>query len=278
MIHMRQTWQDQAIALPRLDDDFSPIVGLERDADAVSLEAVPVPTLRRWMADAAIDVDGPDTKLCAAYLMGDLSFAVVQTFAALALRGQWVVGADMDAVHVCPRFVQWTEDGENGVSQAFDLTLTPDALAFAPSLSPHAFAKTVEGLFHPLVGDMTHLSKLSNTAFHRLVGDSIAYAFLTHGRALDREQEGMDAAMSILREPGTKLTNRKVRFDHITLPEAPEIGQWLRVRGGCCRAYTRPGKPDYCTTCVLRDDASRTDRFRNYLRRTYLRADNHTSR
>ncbi|MEJ6403142.1 (2Fe-2S)-binding protein [Yoonia sp. 2307UL14-13] len=270
---MRQTWQDLAVALPRLDDDFSPVIQFQPAPDFAALNDIPEAALPRWMADAAIDVEGPDAKLRAAYLMGDLSFAVVQTFAALALRGYWVVASHASPVGVRPRFVHWTEDGENGVSQTFDLFLNPDSLVFSHAPSPYAFARTIEDLFSPIVKAMTHQSKLSNTAFHRLIGDSIAYAFLAHGRVLDREQEAMVAALSILREPGTKLTNRKVRFDHITLPEAPEIGQWLRVRGGCCRAYTRPGKPDYCTTCVLRDDESRAERFRNYLRRTRLRAD-----
>ena len=115
------------------------------------------------------------------------------------------------------------------------------------------------------------VSGLSRKALWLLVGDSLAYSLLHHARALGDPGRGIGAALAILRVPGTPLTTRKTRFDWVALPDAPQVGDWLRVRGGCCRAYTRP-KSAYCTTCVLRDDASRTERYRDYLRRTWIGA------
>ena len=268
MIHLRATWQQVVRDLPRVEDDFSPVVHLTPDADAITLSDITSRTVKRWMADATADEPGADAKLAAAYLMGDVANTVCQIFAALALRGHWLSAVGTGAIGLIPRLVPWVEDGETGVSMTFDVCLAPDALAIGRATSPYRFAKSLEDLFAPLVQHLCRESRLGITALYRLAGDGLAYAFLTHGRALEAEQAGMDIAMEILRTPGTKLANKQVRFDHIQLPEAPQISGVLRVRGGCCRAYTRTGKPNYCTTCVLRDDESRNERYRNFLRRT----------
>lgn len=270
MIHLRDTWQHLVQDVPRVEDDFSPVVHLAPRADAVLLSAITPHIVQRWMADATADEPGADAKLAAAYLMGDVANAVCQVFAALALRGHWLTAIGAESVGLIPRFVPWEEDGENGLSMTFDICLAPSDLAIGRAASPYGFAKSLEDLFAPLVQRLHSESGLGITALYRLVGDSLAHGFLTHGRVLNAERTGMDLAMAILHVPDTRLANKQVRFDHIQLPEAPEISGVLRVRGGCCRAYTRPGKPNYCTTCVLRDDESRNERYRNFLRRTRL--------
>ncbi len=270
MIHLRDTWQQAVQDVPRVEGDFSPVMHLTPHADAALLTEITPHIVQRWMADATTDEPGADAKLAAAYLMGNVANPVCQVFAALALRGYWLSAAGAGSVGLIPRFVPWAEDGDRGVSMTFDICLAPDALAIGRAARPCRFAKSQEDLFAPLVRRLHSESRLGITALYRLVGDSLAYAFLTHGRALKAEQTAMDTALAILRAPGTKLANKQVRFDQIQLPEAPQISGVLRVRGGCCRAYTRPGKPSYCTTCVLRDDESRIERYRDFLRRTRL--------
>ena len=81
----------------------------------------------------------------------------------------------------------------------------------------------------------------------------------------------MEQARALLRQRGSKLFNKQTDFEWISLPEAPQIGDWMRVRGGCCRYYTAPAADAaYCTTCVLRDGDSRRERYRDYLRRSRL--------
>lgn len=268
MMHLRGTLEQVLHAMPKLDTDFSPMVSLGNAQAGTPLGAIPDATLRTWMQDATPQDPEGDAKLQAAYLMGDVTFALGEVLAGLALRNTWLVAADPVRVALAARQVTWDEDGETGSTQVFDLAVRPDGLTFSKTATHPDFAMAVEAMFAPLVHALNKASGLSNAALYRLVGDSFGCAFLAHGRLLGCDQAATDHACAVFHASGTKLRNKQLRFDYITLPEAPHVGDWLRVRGGCCRAYTRPGKPNYCTTCVLRDDASRIARYRNYLRRT----------
>lgn len=272
MIHLRDHWQQTLRIMPRLNGAFCPITHPETRADAVPLGAVPDYVLRQWMADATAQDAGADTKCAAAYLIGDLADAICHILAGLVLQDYWLFTADPGVIGMLPRFVRWERDGARGVSLCFDLCVPPKAMTFKAAADPHHFAHALSNIFAPVVEQLQQASGLGQAALYRLVGDSLAAACLAHGRAMRAEQEAMAIAMAILRHPGTKLHNRQVRFDHVALPEAPGIDAWFRIRGGCCRAYTRPGKHDYCTTCVLRDDDSRHAKLRDHLRRTRLGA------
>ncbi|MGJ8624129.1 MAG: hypothetical protein ACSHW1_15325 [Yoonia sp.] len=252
--------------IPKLEGAFSPEISVGPSSGATNLATVDDVVLRRWMADATMGVDGADAKLAAAYLMGNITAALAEIVTGLALRSHCLTAAAPSAVALVARFVPWAQDGENGVSLVFDMHLSADGLMFENTVRPYEFAKAIEDILSPLVRTLSNTSGLSKAALFRLAGDSLAYAFLAHGKILGREGEAMALAYAVLRAPTTALTNKQVHFDFIALPEAPHIGEWLRVRGGCCRAYTRPGFPEHCTTCVLRDKDSRTQRYRDYLR------------
>lgn len=269
MIHLRDTLVQTLGRLPRLEGDFSPIVKLGLDK-GYALAEFPPQILHRVLADAAADVEGADQKLEAAYLMGNVAFCLAEPLVGLAMHGHWLDAAHARCIALSPRLVTWEEEGEKGVDQVFDVGLAAAGLHFGATADTAAFAMAVEHLITSLVNTIHTATGLSKPALYMLVADSFGYAFLAHGRHLGCEDRAIALAMEVFGQHGTKLYSKKLRFDRITLPEAPHIGAWLRVRGGCCRAYTRPGKPNYCTTCVLRDDESRAERYRNYLRRTHL--------
>ncbi len=271
MIHAVPTSLRHALdALPKLHADFSPVACWGDVLDDIAFEAVPDQTLVSWMQAAAAKEPCGDARLQAAYLMSDLAGAVGEVLAGLALRGYWLVSAGAGRVALTARQTAWEDDGETGVAQVFDVVLDPAGCGFVQRPNHKAFATAVEAIFGPFIRQLSAASGLGQPALFRLVGDSFGYAFLAHGRLLGCPLTGINHAKAIFQISGTKLRNKQLRFDYITLPEAPEIGDWLRVRGGCCRAYTRPGKPNYCTTCVLRDDDSRNERYRNFLRRKHV--------
>ncbi len=273
MIQLRDTVERTLAGLPKLEGAFSPAVRLAPTADGLTLGDIPAPALHRLLADATASEEAPDKKLDAAYLIGTFAFCLAEPLVGLALRGHWLCGADPAGVALTPRFEKWTEDGETGVEQVFDICLDPSLLAFDRHADATRFAQTVQDLITPLCVAINATTGLSRPALFMLVSDSFAYAFLAHGRQLEQQDHAMALALASFGQRGTRLFTKKLRFEHISLPEAPEIGEWIRVRGGCCRAYTRPGKPDYCTTCVLRDDQSRTERYRTYLRRIWRTQD-----
>lgn len=270
MMHLRDSLEQVLRTMPTLDTDFSPVVRLGNTQAGTPLGAIPEAVLAAWMHGATHQDPEGDAKLQAAYLMGDVAFALGEILAGLALRDKWLVASDPMRVFLSARDAIWDEGGEVASAQVFDLRLQPDGLTFAKTAAHFDFATALEATFAPLVHALNIASGLPRAALYRLVGDSFGYAFLAHGRLLECEKMATDHARAVFHTPATKLRNKQLRFDYITLPEAPHIGDWLRVRGGCCRAYSRPGKPDYCTTCVLRDDHSRIARYRDYLRRTKL--------
>lgn len=255
-------------ALQPLEGDFSPAVRLApRDTNGTALCELTDGDVRRLMADAILDEPGGDAKLAAAYLMGIASWSICEGLVGLAMRGLWLAAARPDAVRLTQRFVHWEEDGDKGVSLAFDLEIDSEHTAFVDIVACAGFATTLEEVHAPLVDALYAASGLSRAALWRLVADSLAAAFLEHGRHLDRVDQAMAYARTILRDRSTKLANRQTDFEWITLPENPDTGRWMRLRGGCCRYYTAPrGNADYCTTCVLRDAESRRKRFQAYIR------------
>ncbi|MEM9969436.1 MAG: (2Fe-2S)-binding protein [Pseudomonadota bacterium] len=270
MTHIPRDLQTTAATLVPLEGDFSPILHLTgATSSGVNMANLSDDCVRRLMADAILDEPGGDAKLAAAYLMGTVSWSICEPLAGLALRGLWLAAARSKAVSLIQRFVHWEQDGEKGVSLAFDVHIDPDQAAFVDMPALPGFATTLEQIHTSLVDRLYAISGLSRAALWRLVADSLAAAFLEHGRAIGQTDLAMSHARNIIRDKSSKLFNKQTDFAWIDLPEAPETGDWMRVRGGCCRYYTAPREDaDYCTTCVLRSDESRRERYRNYLRRT----------
>lgn len=229
--------------------------------------------LADWLAAELTEAAGaagaaaPDEKLAGAYLVNSLSWAVPEPLAWLALSGAALPAIPPEAAALTARRAPWEEDGDSGEAIAYDLVLNPARIGPAPERpAAEALGALVAGLFAPLVAAVARRSGLSRGALWRLVGDGLSACLLAQGKATGREEPAMALARAILADPRRPLRSRQTGFVRIALPDRPEIAEWFRARGGCCRYYTLPGA-EYCTTCVLRDLASRDDRLAAHLRR-----------
>ncbi|WP_404379175.1 (2Fe-2S)-binding protein [Caenispirillum salinarum] len=232
--------------------------------DAVTLGTLE-PVLDDWIAKAAGSRES-DIRMRAMFLMGGLSFSLSEVLAGPALDGIWLSDIPAAAVAARPWYMTYGGDGATEQVQLFDLWIDADALG--AGTGPDGFGRAFEGLLAPLVEELHRRSRLSRAAFWREAADSLTASLLIHGKEAGREEAAMAAALQLVRQKGSKLANRQTGFIRVDLPERPDIAEWFRERGGCCRSYTSPGV-EYCLTCVLRDRASRVDRLRDHLRRKH---------
>ena len=139
------------------------------------------------------------------------------------------------------------------------------------------FRQSVEGHFHPLVGQLHARTNLARNALWRLVADAVAATFLDAGRRFGRIEEAKAAAMAILKQPGSPLCNRQLHYFDLTLSneDCGEISHTFRARGGCCRHYTVDDGA-VCPTCVLNTPERRDAELRMAMRQHVLRT-RHTS-
>lgn len=239
---------------------------------AVTLSSLTGRTLDDWLAREVAGVEGADAKLAAAYLMGRISWSLAELLGGLALRGLCLTGLAPGTVALLPRQVAWEEDGESGISTAYDVVL--DVAGVEGGLrqhDPRLLAETCAGLLTPLVAELFHASRLPKAALWRLAGDALSASLLAQGKATGCEEQAMAIAEAVLHQRGSPLFSRQTHFVRIEMPECAGTAEWFRARGGCCRYYTTRGG-EYCTTCVLRDPESRNDRLRDYLRRKHVAA------
>ena len=210
-----------------------------------------------------------DEKLKAAYLMGRISWSCCLVISAFAAHGAWIRHIEPNGLAFTPRTVYWEEGGESGEYTVFDVKIDAEAAVCSKQDAPIPLAKNIERLLAPLVDLLAAETGLGKAALWRLVADSLAIALLSVGRQKREEERIIEFGRQMLRSKSTKLFNKQTDFEWVSLPERPDIGDWMRVRGGCCRHYTLERKDaDYCTTCVLRSADSRRERYQDYLRRT----------
>lgn len=269
----REQLRQIADALPAPEGKFAPRFALaSAPRDGLRLDRLEGPTLPRWL-DAEIErVEGADRKLAAAYMMGRLSWSLAIPLSGLALSNAWIGDAKPGATAFRIRHVPWESDGETGIAPVADLWLDPSRLRFEALDDVDgipAFRTAFEAILTPLVEAMNAYSALPRSALWRLAGDSLSAGFLAAGKQLGCAERAMSAALPMLREKGTPLFSRQTGFVEIHIPERPDVSEWFRARGGCCRYYTTEGG-EYCTTCVLRDAESRDQRLIDYLRRTHV--------
>lgn len=260
---------DAIADLKPLEGDFSPRVVVNGYAPGfLPLTGLSDGHLDHLLADALIEEPGGDVKLAAAYLIEMVSRAICEPIVGLAMSGWWLTSAAPGSIGIHRRMAQWEDDGETGECVVFDVAMNVHQTQFTNVSAPITLAESLQIQLSPLVKALRHRSGLSEAALWRLVSDSLASAFLEHGTTLTSAQNAIADARLILRNKATKLSNKQTDFEWVALPEAPETGDWMRVRGGCCRYYTTPrDDADYCTTCVLRDAESRRARYQDYLRR-----------
>lgn len=257
-----------AARLPRLRDAFSARLHAgPAPGEALRLDAPDAALLEAWLAAEMQAQDGADDKLAAAYLLGRIAFAVSEVLAALALQGLQPARLAPDAVALTARRAAWHLDGQSGEGRAYDIVLAGSDLV--PCGAPAAMlGAALPELLAPLVLYLIGRSGLSRGALWRLVGDALSGALLMQGKHVGREEEAMEIAHAVLRDRQSPLYSRQTGYFRIDLPERPDIAEWFRVRGGCCRYYTTEGGA-YCSTCVLRDPESREALLRAHLRRKH---------
>lgn len=259
------TW---AARLPRLRDAYSAHLHAgTTPREALRLDAPDTGLVEAWLTAEAQAQKGADDKLAAAYLLGRIAFAVCEVLAALALEGLQPARLAPDAVALTARRALWHLDGQSGEGRAYDIVLAEARLV--PCSAPSAvLGAALPELFAPLVRHLVPRSGLSRGALWRLVGDALSGALLLQGKHAGRAEEAMEIADAVLRDRESPLHSRQTGFFRIDLPERPDIAEWFRARGGCCRYYTTEGGA-YCSTCVLRDSKSREALLRAHLRRKH---------
>lgn len=270
-----QQLRQKADALPAPEGKFAPRFALDAPpADGLRLDRLEGPLLAQWLDEEMARVKGADRKLAAAYMMGRLSWSLTLPLSGLALLDAWIGDASPGAFAFAVRHVPWESEGETGIAPICDIWLDPARLAFAScddDQGARRFKLAYEAVLSPLVDAMNAYSSLPRNALWRLAGDSLSAGFLNAGKELGCPERAMAVALSMLREKDTPLYAKQTGFVEIRIPERPEISEWFRARGGCCRYYTAEGG-EYCTTCVLRDAESRDHRLLDYLRRTHAEA------
>ncbi|WP_051213847.1 (2Fe-2S)-binding protein [Maritalea myrionectae] len=258
----------------RDESAFAPRFSLQHQAgNAQNIAAITSAQLPHYFQLATAKYENADQKMGAAFCLGRLSWALLRPLAGYAVNDFWYAGADLAAFEMSLREVSWQKQGQSGVFQAIDIALDADKADWRHgAANPETiadFANRIEALFAPLV-DMHHeVSGLAKPALWRLVGDSLATSFLTQGENFGRIKHAIGIAEHMLHRKGSKLFSKQSGFIEIKLPERPEISEWFRKRGGCCRYYTADGG-EYCSTCVLRDENSMIERLQNHLRTKHL--------
>ncbi len=223
--------------------------------------------LERLVALKQAQADGGDKMLGCAYLIGDLAWEVGNILSALWLAGWRLAGADPSAIAVTTRAVTWEHEGETGTSHVIDLTFDPAGLT-GGGAGPQDLARVMEGLHRDVIAAMARLTGLGAAAQWRLVGDGLTGALVQRGQAMGQIEQALALGRAITADRGTRLHARQTEFVEVRHPKRPEIAEWFRLRGGCCRYYTAEGG-EYCTTCVHRDRDDQIARLTDYLAETH---------
>lgn len=225
--------------------------------------------LERLVALKQAQTLGGDVRMGCAYLIGDLGWEVGGFLGSLWLAGWQVADVDPAAVAITSRALAWERDGEAGVAQVLDLTFDPAGLAAGGS-GPADLARVIEGLHAGAIAALARQTGLGAVAQWRLVSDGVAGALVHQGRAMGCVDRAVDLARAVVGEAATRLQSRKVEIVQVHHPRRPDIADWFRLRGGCCRYYTASGEAGvYCTTCVHRNRDDQIARLADYLDRSH---------
>ncbi len=217
--------------------------------------------LGSWLREHEKLWTGMDQRAAAAVLLGGVSAEVMEAILARAPEPAGIAWPKASDVHLDLTWATWVE----GATRTPVLTYRVE-IAGSPDGGRSDAATMIAELHGPLVAALAKASGLGAQALWRIVTDSVAQACLEAGRRRGDAIAGMALARSILDDRTTPLFNRQWGFFEVEArrPDGRCVREWFRARGGCCRYYTTAGGAT-CSTCVLRDPASRDTILRDWL-------------
>ena len=218
-------------------------------------------TLSGLLAQQATDAPTMDWRTQAAYLVNGFSWQWCCLLAWLDLRGLSPVLLFTEQLQVYHRLEQGVHEGKPYSYLRYQWHL-PELQALAEAQPAAALGSAIKTCLAPLLAAVKQQTGLSVGALWRLVNDSLTFAYLFVGQQLQCEQAAMARAQAIVEAAGKPLANRQWRYQYCTAERSGEaaIGNWYRLRGGCCRYYTLP-EGEYCATCVHLPDEERMRRI-----------------
>lgn len=256
-------------ALPSARGKFASRVVWDESSAGIPLDEVDDARLDNWLAAEIAGECKADARLAAAYLTRSLAWALAEPLGGLTLLGTAVRSLPSEAVRLSQRKVDYELDGIRKSMPVHDIGFDVSRMEFADGDPDGAdLSRLLCRMLSPLLTGISRRTGLGLGALWRIAGDALSAALLGYGKAMGEEARAMQLALSLLKRPGSPLYSKQAGFFRLDLPEAPHIGEWFRARGGCCRFYTTDGG-DYCSTCVLRDEASRDRMLLAFLRRKH---------
>lgn len=225
-------------------------------------------SLAALVARKAAQARGGDDRLGCAYLVGELAWELGRLLGGFWLAG-WRVGAlDPQAVGIAPRDVAWQDGDETRIASVVDLVIDPQGID-AGGQGPADLARVLKEALTSLVAALSAQTGLGAPAQWRLVADGATAALLQAGRTGGALPEAITLCRAIAGDRASPLHNRQIELIEVSCPGRPEVTDWFRLRGGCCRFYTATGESgEYCSTCVHRDRDDQIARLSDYLRQT----------
>lgn len=209
-----------------------------------------------------------DARTQGAYLMNRLSWDICAVIGWLDLNRLSVEDFLSDRVGVVD-----TRETEVEVGEVFHYVRyrwwLPELNPVSAPPTPDVLGRYLVDRLEPFVEEIRRQTRLGKAALWRLLADALAASYLNTGKRLGLTGQAMARAAAIIEAVGKPLANDQWHFKEYCVdagasPTGQALGDWFRVRGGCCRYYTLPDS-DYCGTCVHLDEPEREARFQRYL-------------
>ncbi|QVQ52489.1 (2Fe-2S)-binding protein [Spiractinospora alimapuensis] len=126
-------------------------------------------------------------------------------------------------------------------------------------------ARSLVETVRPMLGALQQHTRMGTRTLWGWVADSLCFYMLNPARFLGHDSELAwargQAVVDEMVTAGAVLRDRPQLFPFC----ANHPGGVWAVRGTCCFDYKADAKEDYCLTCPLRDDASRTEKLLTWL-------------
>lgn len=266
-----------------LDDDLA--AALEPPGPgwfpAAALLAPGSPELAEGLARSVARYPGAERRVSGSLFINAYSWYLPAAAVAAYLAERRAPDLSIEHVALRYRTYTWHEGGESGEGERIDVRFLGGRFAALPDdpaaghpdaqILPDAGAlrdwlrARLEAHLGPLFDAVAAQTRLGRRAQWSLAADAIALRFLHAGELLGDAERGQAEGLALVRAAGSPLRNPATGY--FTL----EVGghcETFRARGGCCLYYrVEPG--ENCATCVLRPEAERDQRLRDYLARKH---------